>query len=81
MQRSKIDRKPSQRIVSLAYYMSSHNPNIWYVCQCLGKSEVLVSDQDINRFLQMGYQVSGAFLNGKHYKNIYSLKGELHFVK
>lgn len=80
MQKQKFMRAPDKRIIGLAYTMSSYNANIWYVCQRKNTSDVLVSDRDINRFLRLGYQVSGAFLNGKRYRNIYTLGGEIHFV-
>lgn len=80
MQKQKITRTPNKQIVSLAYTMSAHNPNIWYICQSIGKSDVLVSDRDIKRFMQLGYQVESAYLNGKRYRNIYELNGEIKFV-
>jgi len=81
MQNQKVTRTPNKQIVSLAYTMSAHNPNIWYICQSSGRSDVLVSDRDIKRFLQLGYQVESAYLNGERYRNIYILGGQIHFVK
>lgn len=80
-QRMKTDRKPNKQIVNLAYTISAKNPNIWYICQRNGRGDVLVSDRDIKRFLRIGFHVESAYMNGKRYRNIYMLSGEIHFVK
>lgn len=76
-----LKRKADKRIVNLALFMSSHNLNIWYVCQKEGRSDVLVSDRDIDRFMRQGFKVESAFFDGKRYRNIYKLGGEIKFVQ
>ena len=60
--------------------ISSHVIRPWYICRRAGSNDVVASEIDLKRYMQLGYSVRCAYFDGKRYKNIYALDGKLEFI-
>ena len=78
--RMKMERKINKQTEATARQISVREKRPWYICRRYGAKDVVVSDQDLDRYMSLGYKVLCAYFDGKRYKNLYLLDGKLHFV-
>lgn len=80
MVKAMMERRIDRQTEAIARQISSREKRPWYICRRTGCKDVVVSEQDLNRYMRLGYKVLCAYYDGKQYKNIYQLEGKLHFV-
>ena len=73
-------RKIDKQIEASARRISSHTSRPWYICRRAGSNDVVVSELDLKRYMHLGYSVLCAYFDGKRYKNIYTLDGQMEFI-
>ena len=69
-----------KRIYATASAMSVQTWKPWYICKKPGFDDVSVSEENLKRYMQLGFKVECVFYEGKRYKNLYMLDGKLQFV-
>ena len=50
------------------------------ICHRTGCRDVVVSEQDLSRYIQNGYKVLCAYYDGKQHKNLYLVEDKMHFA-
>ena len=60
--------------------MSIRTGKPWYICKKEGQHDLIVSEENMKRFMQNGYKVVSVYYRGKKFKNLYNVNGRLQFV-
>lgn len=76
----KINLKKMNEAERIAGNVSHSSGKPWYVMSKEGYRPVVVSEENLNRYMKNGYTVMSAYLKGKQYKNLYRIEGKLQFV-
>ena len=60
--------------------LSLHTGKPWYVCKHPTRTDKVMQEADLKRFMQQGYTVSCVYYKGQRHSNIYTLSGKMYFV-
>ena len=76
-----MERKIDKQTEATARQVSIKEKKPWYICRHYGCNDVVVSEQDLDRYMQHGYKVLCAYFDGRRYKNLYMVDGKMQFVR
>ena len=73
---------PKTDLNKLARNQSVHEGGIWYVMKHPTRSDVVVSENDLARYLVLGYKTECCYCSGRQYRNAYWDNNQMryHFV-
>lgn len=60
-------------IEQMASTLSNMTRKPWYVCEKKGEFYKALTEENLSRYLQLGYKVHCAFYRGERYKNVYTI--------
>ena len=73
-------RRPrGSELTARAISIQSGKP--WYICTKDGHSDVIVSEENLKRYMKEGFNVICAYHKGERYKNLYRIDGRIQFVR
>lgn len=74
------DKKKKSPAEPTARMLSKREYGAFYVMEKRCRNDVVVSENDLKRYMQLGYTVICAYFDGHRYKNIHRLGGKYEFV-
>lgn len=78
MNRNKKNRMSAIELTASTLSVTTGKP--WYIMKKDGATDKAITEDNMKRFMQLGYKVDCVYYNGERHRNLYTLEGRLQFV-